>query len=594
MLAPNPSVPLRPSRNRQLWDLIVPYVRPHKKELFLALLLNALPGIAITIQTVAPKYLVDEILIAPGISQTTRYQRLLGFVGVYLFAAIFCRMLAWYGSYRIFTRVREQIFVAVRSHFFRHINHLCLNFHRKHSSGELFTYVFGSPLYQISSYYHLIALNLPNAICTFSLSIIWIFFWDWALTLVLVTSVLVSVLMMHRAGSRIRSLYEDFQKMEGTVTGRVSDILRGTREVKIHSIEENITANFRDQADLISQKTLERDLNTHRENMNHEVIGYLCFLLLCVVGAWRYLHHHLTTGEFLAYLGAYGALQAPVGLLFSIITARASAQASVARLTQVLNTGSTTPDPEHDEAKPPCHGNIVLKDVSFCYDNRRVLENLNFTIPYGQRIALVGPSGAGKSTLAKLILRLYDPEDGSIQLAGIDYRRFRGSELRRRFGVVPQDPFFFRATVRENLLLVKPEASEKELKDVCRCAHAWEFISEMPQGLDTILGEGGWTLSGGQRQRLAIARALLNEPQFFVFDEATSALDTLSEQLIQQSLSHILQGRTAIFIAHRLSTVKNCDRILVLNDKQVEQDGTFEGLMKQPGLFRQMVETNSF
>jgi ABC-type multidrug transport system fused ATPase/permease subunit len=236
---------------------------------------------------------------------------------------------------------------------------------------------------------------------------------------------------------------------------------------------------------------------------------------------------------------------------------------------------------------------LVIKNLSFAYTDQPVLRNINLHIRFGQRVALVGPSGVGKSTLAKLLLRLYDPDVGSVSMGGVDLRACRGAAVRRRYGVVPQDPYFFHASIRHNLAIVHP-ADETPMCEACELANAWEFIRTLPQQLDTVIGEGGCRLSAGQRQRLAIARALLHEPEYFIFDEATSALDTLSEGLVQEALGRVLVGRTAIFIAHRLSTIKDCDRIVVLEDHTIVQDGPFEELRAVPGLFRRMVEQDRF
>ena len=272
-------------------------------------------------------------------------------------------------------------------------------------------------------------------------------------------------------------------------------------------------------------------------------------------------------------------------------TFKAGAQAGVERISAVLKTATTTPDPIGYEATAPIKGDIVLFGVTFGYEaDRPVLKDINLTIPFGQRVALVGPSGAGKSTITQLLLRLYDPDEGAILIGGLNIRHCQGPELRHRFGVVPQDPFIFRTNIRDNLCVARPEATDAEIRRACDLANAWEFISRLPDGLDTPVGEGGSTLSGGQRQRLAIARALLAEPDFFIFDEATSALDTVSEGLVQQAMENAIAGKTALIIAHRLATVKNCNRILVIADGRIVQDGSYDGLVGQPGMFRDLVQ----
>ncbi len=575
-----------------LWRLAAPYAWRYRWMLALCLGLNALPGIAIGLQAFAPKYLVDSVLTPAELTMHERYTRLAAGVGIYLVLAVLMRMFAWYWSYRIFTKLRENVMLDLRSRFFRHINGLCLRFHGKHTSGELFTYVMGSPLNEISSYYHTVAMNVPNGICTFLVAVGCLSFCDWGLTLILVISVVLTVLSANSGTGRLRALVEDFQVTEGKVIGRVADIFRGNRDVKMYAIEEKMSATFDQSADVLRQKVYDRDVKTHHVNMRQEAVGVFCFVLVCVVAAGRYMNHHLTAGDVFTYLTAFAVLQGPVQLMFQINVARGRAQGSLSRLNDVLSTDSTTPEPRRPVDMPSA-GDLAVHDLEFHYAaDQPVLQGINLTIPYGQRIALVGPSGSGKSTLAKMFLRLYDPEEGSVSCGGVDLRKCRTTDVRHRFGVVPQDPYFFHTTIRENLLIVYPGASNERIQHVCESANIWGFIEQLPDGLDTLIGEGGARMSGGQRQRLAIARALLHDPEYLVFDEATSALDTVSERMVQDAFARILPGRTSIFIAHRLSTVKDCDRIIVLDEGCVVQDGTFEQLRNEPGMFRDMVESD--
>ena len=584
----------RPAAVLSLWGLVKPHVARYRWQLILALTLNALPGVGIAFQTLAPKYLLDEVLIAPGLQLQTRVVRLTLLIAGWLFAALGLRMFSWYLSYKIFTQVREQIVMELRVRFFRHINALCLRFHGRQSSGELFSYVFGSPVATISGFYHNIVMNVPNAVSAFLISTAWMLFWDRGLTLTLLMLVILTVCIMRRSSSNLRELNEEFQRTEGEITGRVADIFRGNRDVKMYDIEEAMSRAFERNADTLRDQTCARDLKTHRVNMRHEVVSALCFAIVMGIGAWRFLVGALTPGEILAYMGAYSALQAPVGLMFNIGTAYGGADASVRRLAGLLNTESSTPDPRHKPCNPPAKGDLGVRNVSFSYTERPVLRDINLYIPFGQRVAFVGPSGAGKSTLTKLLLRLYDPETGSVLMGGVDLRDCRSADVRRRFGVVPQDPYFFHDSIRNNLAIVHPSADERRMRQVCELANAWEFIEDLPQQLDTLIGEGGCRLSAGQRQRLAIARALLHNPDYFIFDEATSALDTISEHLVHDALARVLVGRTSIFIAHRLSTIKDCDRIVVLNNHTVVQDGAFQELRSTPGLFRKLVEHDRF
>ncbi|WP_297055809.1 ATP-binding cassette domain-containing protein, partial [Thermosulfurimonas sp.] len=239
---------------------------------------------------------------------------------------------------------------------------------------------------------------------------------------------------------------------------------------------------------------------------------------------------------------------------------------------------------------PPPRREIRYEGVFFRYpgSEKWALQGLNLTLPVGQVTALVGPSGAGKSTLISLLPRFYDPTEGRILWDGIDLREFDLDSLRRHIGLVSQEIVIFNATVAENIAFARPEASRKEIEEAARLANAHEFIQQLPQGYDTLLGEGGITLSGGQKQRLAIARAILRNPALLILDEATSQLDPVSEHLVQQALSRLMRGRTTLVIAHRLSTVTRADKIVVLEEGRIVAEGRHEELLDTCELYREL------
>ena len=586
------SAPTQPNAfRRHVWPLFL----RHRWLLLGALILNGVHGAAIAIQNLYPKWLFSEVLEAPTLTPAQRWTKLGWLIGGYLIVSLIVRMAAWHTGYRMFTWVRERVVFSLRGQFFRHVNHLCLRFHGEHPSGELFSYLFGSPLGNVMGFFQHTSMSVPGAIITVLTTLALFWKWDWAIASIMMLTSFASVYMMIRAREKMSKINTAFQSAEGDVSGRVADLLRGNKAVKLYAMEEYVASDFDRQALVIGQKSYERDVLSHIEYMKQEGFSYFCYSALLAACTWRYLGNHIDLGTVAACLTSFAGLNWPMQTVFQAFSLWGGAEASINRIGAVLDTPSTTPDPDHAMSTPvPMGGVIAFDRVSFAYEpGQPVLHDLSLTIPRGQRLALVGPSGAGKSTLAQLLLRLYDPQSGHVRFGGIDLRKFTSSDLRKQFGVVPQDPFIFRTSVRDNVRVARPDATDAVIRRACELANAWEFIAKLPGGLDARVGEGGSSLSGGQRQRLAIARALLTEPECFIFDEATSALDTLSEQLIQEALEKNLGGRTVIFIAHRLATVKNCDRILVIADGRVTQDGTYAELVAQPGLFQELVHGQS-
>ncbi len=555
------------------------------------MLLVGLSGGAVAVQNVFPKWLFSYVLDVENISTVERWRRLMWLALGYVALTAIVRMLFWHLGYRLFTRAREQVIFALRARFFRHVNHLCLRFHGAHSSGELFSYLFGSPLRAVMDFFQHATMNLPGSIIGVLVTLALFWRWDWVIASLLMVTAAFSVWLMMRARVRIEKIQQEFQRVEGDVSGQVADLLRGSKAVKLHAMEAEVAKDFERQADVIRRKSYERDVYSHVEWIKQEGLSYVCYALLMAACTWRYLSGDIDLGVVAACLAAYLGLTAPLQHLFAAFTLWGGASAALRRIGAVLDTATTTPDPaDAKDTAPSRQAEIVFDRVGFGYEpDRPVLRELSFTIAPGERVALVGPSGAGKTTVTQLLLRLYDPQTGAVRLGGRDLREFSTRGLRRHFGVVPQDPFIFNTTLRDNLRVARPDADDATIRRACEQANAWEFVAALPGGLDARVGEGGSMLSGGQRQRLAIARALLADPACFIFDEATSALDTLSETLISETIEKNLGGRSAIFIAHRLATVRHCDRIFVLAEGSVAQVGSYDELMAEAGLFRDLV-----
>ena len=265
---------------------------------------------------------------------------------------------------------------------------------------------------------------------------------------------------------------------------------------------------------------------------------------------------------------------------------------------KVLDVKTTTPDKEYSRnvdveahsakrKEKPC---VEFKNVDFGYEDRTIFEDFNCSINFNESVALVGTSGSGKSTITKLIMRLYEINDGELKMYGRNIKDFTLHDLRRSIGIVPQDPYIFQGTILENIRMAYPEAPMQQVMEAMEIARVHEFVNDMPKGWNTVVGEDGYGLSGGQRQRIAIARAILGNPQILIFDEATSALDNISEKHVQNAMEELMATHTVIVVAHRLSTIKNVDRILVFDKGKIVEEGNFNELLEKDGLFRKMYD----
>jgi ABC-type multidrug transport system fused ATPase/permease subunit len=354
--------------------------------------------------------------------------------------------------------------------------------------------------------------------------------------------------------------------------------------------ESLVLERFRQDAESIGQKNYEVQVKSHLESIKSEILQIVFYAVLALAGTFLFVRDQISLGELLATLASYASIQPLVGILFQCALTQGVAHAGLNRIESILRHGTSTPPTELPVESVPAHPEITMRGVYFSYEDASVLRGVDLTVPYGQKVALVGPSGSGKSTVISLLLRLYDPSGGEITLGGTDLRKLDLSAVRRQFGVVPQDTFLFHISVKENILLANPDATDDAVEEALRRANAWDFVRALPDGVDTILGENGATLSGGQRQRIGIARALVQRPAIFVFDEATSALDTAAEKVITETLTQVLGDHTAFIVAHRLSTVRFCDRVIVFDQGRIVQDGTYADLSSTAGPFRDLLK----
>ena len=315
--------------------------------------------------------------------------------------------------------------------------------------------------------------------------------------------------------------------------------------------------------------------------------------MVWVFGIWQVSHNQITVGVLTAFLAYISRFYTRLDSMSRIVSVTQKAAAGAKRIFDILDHVSSVPEPANPVQLARVEGAIELRNIGFRYGNRSVMRGVDLSIAPGEMIGLVGHSGSGKSTLVNLICRFYDVSEGSIRIDGVDIRSLSIADYRRNIGLVLQEPFLFFGTIAENIAYGKPEASRAEIIAAARAAHAHEFILRLPHGYDSLVGERGQALSGGERQRISIARALLIDPRFLILDEATSSVDTTTEKEIQKALDNLVKGRTTIAIAHRLSTLRKADRLVVLDRGQSVEVGPHEELMAKEGAYYRLYQAQA-
>ena len=392
-------------------------------------------------------------------------------------------------------------------------------------------------------------------------------------------------------GRRERRLSRDAQDRVADLGAYAEETINALRTVQSFTHEPMARTRFAHDAERSVASAVRRIRTRATLILAVILLGFGAITFSLWVGGRDVIAGHMTAGDLSAFV-FYAVLLASSGAQMSELWGELQRAGGAAdRLSELLEERPTIADPATPKYLPPDPaGQVTFEDVTFRYPARPdtdALSRFNLTIKPGENIALVGPSGAGKTTTLQLLLRFYDPQQGAIRLDGIDIAQLRLADLRAQIGIVPQDPVIFSTTAFDNIRYGRPTATDAEVRAAAHAAHA-DFLSALPQGFDTYLGEKGVRLSGGQRQRIAIARAILRAPSVLLLDEATSALDAESEQAIQEALAALSVGRTTIAIAHRLATVRNADRIIVIDSGKIVATGTHDGLLQQGGLYARL------
>lgn len=555
------------------------YYKPHRRlffidfssAVFVALLELAFP--------VAVQSFIDKLL--PGENWSLIVLVGVGLLLVYLLSTFLQYVVTYWGhklGINIETDMRQQLFNHVQKQSFRFFDNT--------KTGQIMSRI-SNDLFEIGELAHHGPEDFFISIMTFVGAFTIMFNINFELSLIIL--VIVPILAALIAYSNVKmskswkKMYEDI----ASVNARVEDAISGVRVVQSFTNEEFEMERFTENNYAFRKAKVGAYKTMAFVHSNIYMVMRTVVLLVLVVGAWFTLTGKLEIGELVAFVLFTNVLFKPIEKISALLELYPKGMAGFRRFTELIDT---IPEVENREGAvhiDSLKGNITFDDVTFGYENTHeaVLDSISFSVDAGETVAFVGPSGAGKTTICSLIPRFYDVDQGSIKIDGLDIRDMTKESLRSQIGIVQQDVFLFTGTLKENIAYGKLDATDEEIELAARRAHLEEFIESLPDGYETEVGERGLKLSGGQKQRIAIARMFLKNPPILILDEATSALDTHTEMVIQQALLELAENRTTLIIAHRLATIKNADKIMVVTKNGIEEEGSQEELLQQKGVF---------
>jgi ABC-type multidrug transport system fused ATPase/permease subunit len=584
--------------NRPMMGLIRELLRPYRGSL--AIILTAMiVQSAMTLAAPWPlKIILDNVILgrklspwmnhflAPVLTHGHRVHIAAVAAVAVVFIALFNALASYLANY--FTEsVGQWVANDLRMRTYHHLQYLSLRYYDTHQSGVLLSTITADVL-TIQNFASSATLGIVVDMITILGMLVIMFFMNWDFTLIAVAVTPLMLLLASRFKKAVKKSTHEVRKQQSNIVAVVQQDLESIRVVKAFGRQEL----EQEELQVVSHATVAAALKARQ--VKALLSPLVSIIVACCVGfvLWRgsllILAGWMTAGELTVFLSYLGSFFKPVKDLASMNNSIAQTAVAVERIRQILDADTILPE-KPDAREQPIHGEIAFDHVAFAYDESYpVLRDVSFTVNPGQMVGVVGPTGGGKSTIMSLIPRFYDPSAGKVLVDGIDVRDYRLQSLRNQIGYVLQETVLFRGTVRDNIAYGRAGATNEEIIEAAKLANADEFITRMPNGYQSFVGDRGDTLSGGQRQRIGIARAIIRNNPILILDEPTAALDTESERLVIEALERLMKGRTVLTIAHRLSTIRDADKIIVLKGGVVAEQGTHDQLLALGGTYAEL------
>ncbi|WP_179339605.1 ABC transporter ATP-binding protein [Winogradskyella ludwigii] len=512
----------------------------------------------------------------------------------FVIATFLLKNAAGYFSNFFLAYLRNGILKDIRNELYNKTVSLPLSYFSEKRKGDIIARISGD-VNEIQNSLLAILELLVREPLTIIFTIVVMFTISIKLTIFVFIFIPISGIIISRIGKSLKKRSKRVQEENGAFLSVLDETLNGLKVIKGFNAEDKFNSTFKKSTSRLFK--FANDL-AHRQNLASPTSEFLGIVVISVIllygGQMVLVEQTLTSDEFITYMALAYNILTPAKAISKATYKVKSANASADRVLEILNTESTIKDPIDSKAKTDFQSELKLNNISFKYADDLVLKNFSLNVPKGKSVALVGQSGSGKSTIANLVTRFYDVNEGNITIDGDDIKDITKKSLRSLMGLVTQDSILFNDTVANNLKVGKENATDEEIIEALKIANAWEFVKDLPNGVDTNIGDSGGKLSGGQKQRLSIARAVLKNPPIMILDEATSALDTESERLVQDALENMMKNRTSIIIAHRLSTIQNANEIIVMNKGEIAEQGTHSELIAKNGVYKKLVDMQSF